>query len=105
MEDNADLFLDSMRTVYEALKLGSFERLEMSEHQPGLLAHEVEKISTVFDAGTARVGPAVAHEMEFLNQTLLDFGVVQKNVVVFFVYSSGNPASDCRGLSGVPAAV
>ena len=92
MEDNAGAFLDRIRSVYESLKLGTFERIPSptEEGVDGFTGYSVGQ--EPLDASPA--GPQRDSElsdvMSTLAQVLASLTVTKKNFVVYFVYHPGN---------------
>lgn len=94
MVDNATTFLSRVKSVYEVLRLGSLEKLTLStEAADGILAYEVDRISTSPDATMTGHGSALIGSMETLRTALSNVTVVDKNIVVYFVYSPNNPGT------------
>ncbi|KAG5929916.1 hypothetical protein E4U42_003977 [Claviceps africana] len=94
MKDNAKTFLGRVKSVYEVLKLGSMDNMVLSpDMDDGILAYEVDRISTSPDATVTGHGSALVSSMEVLRGALENLTVSYTNVVVFFVYSPSNPGS------------
>lgn len=94
MADHVGTFLDRLKSVYESLKLGTFNKLVLSgEMKDGVLPYEVDRISTSPDATITGHGSALVESMEVLRGSLSEWKSKQKNLVIYFVYSPDNPAS------------
>ncbi|PKS11409.1 hypothetical protein jhhlp_003172 [Lomentospora prolificans] len=94
MADNISAFLERMKSVYESMKLGSFERLESTESiADGLVRYDVDKISMTPGTVFPRISSALAERIDLLCQALRGTTVSSKNLVIFFVYSPANPSS------------
>ena len=92
MTDNANLFLERLRSAYESLKLGHFHRIPLSKdgQLDGVLPFEVEKISTSNDY---RVNSSQADKMDKLAHAMADSDLKARNFVVFFMYTPDNHRS------------
>lgn len=94
MTDNIGLFLDRVKTVYESMKLGSFERLpSAADISDGIVRYDVDKISVTPGHVFPRISSALAERTELLCQALRASAASEKNFVVYFVYSPTNPSS------------
>ncbi|RSL63163.1 hypothetical protein CEP51_013358 [Fusarium floridanum] len=94
MPDHVGTFLDRLKSVYESLKLGTFNKLVLSgEMKDGVLPYEVDRISTSPDATVTGHGSALVESMEVLRSSLSEWKSKHKNLVIYFVYSPDNPAS------------
>ncbi|KAL8422295.1 hypothetical protein RB596_002868 [Gaeumannomyces avenae] len=98
--DHVDNFLNRTRTVYDSLKLGSFERLPtVGGLSDGLVPYEVGGSSPIESPSSvvARPGSVVADRMSKLSQALAATAASEKNFVVYYVYTPSNPTSivDC----------
>ncbi|KAG6033016.1 hypothetical protein E4U41_007040 [Claviceps citrina] len=94
MTDNAKTFLGRVKSVYEVLRLGSMDNMALSpDMDDGILPYEVDRISTSPDATMTGHGSALVSSMEILRGALSNLGVTDTNVVVYFVYSPGNPGT------------
>ncbi|KHO01729.1 Mediator complex, subunit Med13 [Metarhizium album ARSEF 1941] len=94
MADNAKTFLGRVKSVYEVLRLGSFENMTLApDMDAGLLPYEVDRISTSPDATLTGHGSALIGSMETLRGSLSSLTVSDTNVVVYFVYSPNNPGT------------
>ncbi|KAJ4263871.1 hypothetical protein NW762_005908 [Fusarium torreyae] len=94
MADHVGSFIGRLKSVYESLKLGTFNNLELSgEWEDGVLPYEVDRISTSPDATVTGHGSALVESMEVLRSSLSEWKSKNKNLVIYFVYSPDNPAS------------
>ncbi|KIE03561.1 Mediator complex, subunit Med13, partial [Metarhizium majus ARSEF 297] len=94
MADNAKTFLGRIKSVYEVLRLGSFENMALaSDMGSGVLPYEMDRISTSPDATLTGHGSALIGTMETLRASLSNLTVSDTNVVVYFVYSPNNPGT------------
>jgi mediator of RNA polymerase II transcription subunit 13, fungi type len=94
LSDTVTDFLNRMSSVYESIRLGSFERLQLSpKRTDGLLPYDVEKISTSPNTITSSLSSALAETVDILSYVLSNSSVTEKNFVVFFVYSPGQSGS------------
>ncbi|KAG5950249.1 hypothetical protein E4U53_005334 [Claviceps sorghi] len=94
MKDNVKTFLGRVKSVYEVLRLGSVENMVLSpDMDDGILAYEVDRISTSPDATMTGHGSALVSSMEILRGALANLTVSDTNIVVFFVYLPSNPGS------------
>lgn len=95
MSDSAGVFLNRLHSVYESLKLGSFERMPSSSTIPnGLLPYEVDKTNnspTVLQG--SRSGQPLVDDMAKLAVSIFNTTAMSKNFVVFFVYTPDNPST------------
>jgi mediator of RNA polymerase II transcription subunit 13 len=92
MAENVDTFLERLKSVYEMLKLGGFESMSLpGDLQDGILPYEVDRISTSPDATTTGHGSALVEGIETLRLAITELADTEKNVVIYFVYSPGNP--------------
>ena len=98
MAENVDTFLGRLKSVYESLKLGVFEKLPLTGNlEDGILQYEVERISTSPDATMTGHGSALIESMETLRGAMSNLTAVDTNVVVYFVYSPNNPTTILEG--------
>lgn len=96
MSDSAGVFLDRLRSFYESLKLGSFERMPSSQTiLNGLLPFDVEDATN-----TPITTTSVPHhkqqrvdDMAKLAVALFNLAAVPKNFVIFFVYTPEYPST------------
>ncbi|CAG9943751.1 unnamed protein product [Clonostachys rosea f. rosea IK726] len=94
MSDNTRTFLGRMKSLYELLKLGTFENVPLpNEFESGLLPYEVDRISTSPDASVTRQGSALIESMDVLQATLSDLPQEETNIVIFMVYTPNNPGT------------
>lgn len=101
LSDSAGVFLDRLRSVYESLKLGSFERMPSSQTiLNGLLSLEPEAPPTNTPLSTQANPPQAAHpkpprvdDMAKLAVALFNLAAVPKNFVIFFVYTPDDPST------------
>lgn len=96
MADSADVFLDRLRSTYESMKLGSFERMTTSAMTVpnGLLPYEVDKTSnTPILAPIHRSNQPLVDEMAKLAVAIFNSVTPPKNFVIFFVYTPDNPGT------------
>ncbi|OAQ99554.1 hypothetical protein LLEC1_01324 [Akanthomyces lecanii] len=94
MVDNAQTFLGRLKSVYETLKLGIFEKLPLSaDMDDGLLLYEVDRISTAPDAAMMGNDSALLEGIETLSGAMSELSIVDTNVVVYFLYSATNPGT------------
>ncbi|SPO04863.1 uncharacterized protein DNG_07548 [Cephalotrichum gorgonifer] len=94
MADNVGLFLDRVKTMYESMKMGAFERLpSTSEISDGLVDYDVDRISVTPGYVFPRISSALAERTETLCQALRVSADTEKNFVIFFIYSPTNPSS------------
>ncbi|KAM0355930.1 hypothetical protein ACHAPU_000319 [Fusarium lateritium] len=94
MADHAGSFICRLKSVYESLKLGTFNNLTLSgDWEDGVLPYEVDRISTSPDATVIGHGSALVESMEVLRSSLSEWKSKDKNLVIYFVYSPDNPAS------------
>ncbi|PTB77810.1 hypothetical protein M440DRAFT_1224306 [Trichoderma longibrachiatum ATCC 18648] len=94
MGDNVQTFLDRVKSVYEFLKLGTFEIMPLgADMDPGLLPYEVDRITTSPDATVTGHGSAMIESLEALRGLFTNLSVTETNFVVYFVYSPDNPGT------------
>ncbi|KAM5375843.1 hypothetical protein ACJZ2D_005765 [Fusarium nematophilum] len=94
MAEHVGTFLGRLKSVYESLKLGTFNNLALSgDLNDGILPYEVDRISTSPDATVTGHGSALVESMEVLRSSLAEWKSAEKNLVIYFVYSPDNPAS------------
>ncbi|KAJ4393702.1 hypothetical protein N0V93_002917 [Gnomoniopsis smithogilvyi] len=96
MADSADVFLDRLRSTYESMKLGSFERMTTSPMTVpnGLLPYDVDKTSnTPILAQVHRSNQPLVDEMAKLAVAIFNSVTPPKNFVIFFVYTPDNPGT------------
>lgn len=94
MTDNAQTFLGRLKSVYEILKLGTFENMPLIEEMDdGVLLYGVDRISTAPDATMMGHGSALTESIETLSDAMSSLTAVDTNVVVYFMYSASNPGT------------
>jgi mediator of RNA polymerase II transcription subunit 13 len=94
MADNVKTFLDRAKSVYELLRLGTFETLALGEdHEAGLLPYELDRISTSPDASVTGHGSALIEAMEVLHNTFASTEALQHNFVIYMIYSPSSPGT------------
>ncbi|KAH8904308.1 hypothetical protein BR93DRAFT_916771 [Coniochaeta sp. PMI_546] len=95
MQDNVVCFLERIRSIYESLKMGTFDRLLYGAEFPsGLFPYNVDKAAaSPFSATAPQPSSALSAAMTKLANDLARFIVTEKNHVVYFVYHPGNPGS------------
>ncbi|KAK5995142.1 Mediator of RNA polymerase II transcription subunit 13 [Cladobotryum mycophilum] len=94
MGDNVRTFLDRVKSVYEFLKLGTFENMALGQDlDDGLLPYEVDRISTSPDATVTGHGSALIESMDALRGPFSSLTITETNFVIYFVYSPGNPGT------------
>ncbi|KAI2466858.1 mediator complex subunit 13 C-terminal-domain-containing protein [Annulohypoxylon bovei var. microspora] len=90
LSDDMLVFTDRMRSIYESLKLGSFNRLPTtSSVENGLFPFTVEKDPIPFNKSSPFLKPSLASCASKVCQVLASMNVEEINFVVFFVYSPG----------------
>lgn len=94
MAEHIGTFLDRLKSVYESIKLGTFNNMELNgDLQNGVLPYQVDRISTSPDATVTGHGSALVESMEILRSSLLEWTAKERNLVIYFVYSPDNPGS------------
>ncbi|KAI1069327.1 hypothetical protein LB507_008890 [Fusarium sp. FIESC RH6] len=94
MADHVGSFTSRLKSVYESLKLGTFNNLALSgDWDDGILPYEIDRISTSPNATLTGHGSALVESMEVLRSSLQELKSKDKNLVIYFVYSPDNPAS------------
>ncbi|KAL7787486.1 mediator complex subunit 13 C-terminal domain-containing protein [Trichoderma ceciliae] len=94
MGDSVKTFLDRIKSVYEFLKLGSFEVMPLgTDTDAGLLPYEVDRITTSPDATVTGHGSAMVESMEALRGVFNNLAITETNFVIYFVYSPDNPGT------------
>lgn len=89
--ENVSTFLERMKSIYELLKLGSFENAPLPGGlQEGILPYEVDRISTSPDTASGH-GSALMESVETLRGAISELTAIETNVVIYFVYSPSNP--------------
>ncbi|KAI0888347.1 mediator complex subunit 13 C-terminal-domain-containing protein [Annulohypoxylon maeteangense] len=88
LADDMLVFTDRMRSIYESLKLGSFNRLPTTSGiENGLFSFAVEKDPIPFNKSSPSLRPSLANCASKVCQVLASMNVEEINFVVFFVYS------------------
>ncbi|RYP42172.1 hypothetical protein DL768_010394 [Monosporascus sp. mg162] len=99
MTESLLVFTDRMRSVYESLKLGSFNRLTNSNDiADGLVAFDVETILEPLRESSSFMGPSLLNGFSKLCKALSATTVQETNFVVYFVFSpdiSGSIVESC----------
>ncbi|EGR47261.1 uncharacterized protein TRIREDRAFT_22783 [Trichoderma reesei QM6a] len=94
MGDNVLTFLDRIKSVYEFLKLGTFDVMPLgADLEPGLLPYEVDRITTSPDATVTGHGSAMIESLEALRGLFTSLSITETNFVIYFVYSPDNPGT------------
>ncbi|ROW06701.1 hypothetical protein VPNG_06699 [Cytospora leucostoma] len=93
LANNAGIFMDRLHSVYESLKLGSFDRMASSANtQNGLVPFEVDKTNNAPIASQgSRFGSPLIEDMAKLAVTIFNSSAASKNFVIYFVYTPDNP--------------
>ncbi|KAI0010343.1 mediator complex subunit 13 C-terminal-domain-containing protein [Xylariaceae sp. FL0662B] len=88
LADGMLVFTDRMRSIYESLKLGSFNRLPTtSSVENGMFPFEVEKDSALLGKSSSFLGPSLASCANKVCKVLSSTVIEETNFVIFFVYS------------------
>ncbi|EAQ85177.1 hypothetical protein CHGG_09191 [Chaetomium globosum CBS 148.51] len=98
MRDNASAFLDRVQSTYESLKLGAFERLPtIANIVDGLVLLPTDHDIASPALNSPRARSAYTDQMTNLAMSLAGLSMSEKNFVVYFAYTPGNPSSivDC----------
>ncbi|RYP89887.1 hypothetical protein DL770_003980 [Monosporascus sp. CRB-9-2] len=99
MTESMLVFTDRMRSVYESLKLGSFNRLTNSNDiTDGLVAFDIETILEPLRESSSFIGPSLLNGFSKLCKALSAMTVQETNFVVYFVFSpdiSGSIVESC----------
>ncbi|CAI4217491.1 unnamed protein product [Parascedosporium putredinis] len=91
MPDNAGAFLERLKSVYESMKLGSFETLESTDNiVDGLVRYDVDKISMTPGTVFPRISSALAERVELLCQALRGTTASSKNLQLSEAYKSSH---------------
>ncbi|KAI0155195.1 hypothetical protein GGR57DRAFT_464535 [Xylariaceae sp. FL1272] len=94
LSDNILVFMDKIRSTYESLKLGSFNRLSSPPaSENGLFAFEVERDNVSFGKSTSFLGSSLRDCASKVCKVLSTASVEQTTFVLFFVYSPDVPGS------------
>ncbi|KAI1102880.1 mediator complex subunit 13 C-terminal-domain-containing protein, partial [Jackrogersella minutella] len=105
LADDMLVFTDRMRSIYESLKLGSFNRLPATSGvENGLFPFAVEKDPVPFNKSSPFLRPPLANCASKVCQALASMDVEEVNFVVFFVYSpdvTGSVVESCAAFSQI----
>ncbi|KAI0408394.1 mediator complex subunit 13 C-terminal-domain-containing protein [Xylaria palmicola] len=94
VSDSMLVFTDRLRSTYESLKLGSFNRLStLSSDNDGLFPFDVERDSGSLGKSTSFLGPSLQSCASKVCKALSTVAVEQVNFVLFFIYSPDIPGS------------
>ncbi|KAI1260196.1 hypothetical protein F5Y18DRAFT_406572 [Xylariaceae sp. FL1019] len=94
LSDNILIFTDKIRSAYESLRLGSFNRLSSPPvSEDGLFAFEVERDVVSFGKSTSFLGSSLRDCASKVCKLLSTASVEQTTFVLFFVYSPEVPSS------------
>jgi mediator of RNA polymerase II transcription subunit 13 len=94
MKDNAGSFLDRVRSAYESLKMGNFERIPSSAGiEDGYVPYGAGQDIGASPTASSATDVALANAMTQLSQALASLDVAEKNLVVFMVYNPEDPSS------------
>ncbi|KAI2628642.1 mediator complex subunit 13 C-terminal-domain-containing protein [Hypoxylon sp. NC1633] len=85
--DDMLVFTDRMRSIYESLKLGSFNRLPTTSGvENGMFPFAVEKDAVPFSKSAPFLRPSLASCVAKVCQVLASMTIKETNFVAFFVY-------------------
>ncbi|KAI1079989.1 mediator complex subunit 13 C-terminal-domain-containing protein [Whalleya microplaca] len=88
LADGMLVFTDRMRSIYESLKLGSFNRLPTSSSvESGMFPFEVERDAAPLGKPSSFLGPSLANCASKVCKVLSSTAIEETNFVIFFVYS------------------
>ncbi|KAI1400113.1 mediator complex subunit 13 C-terminal-domain-containing protein [Hypoxylon fuscum] len=94
LADDMLVFTDRIRSIYESLKLGSFNRLPTTTGvENGMFPFAIEKDPVPFSKSSPFLRPSLASCTSKVCQVLASMMVEEINFVVFFVYSPESPGS------------
>ncbi|OTB00269.1 hypothetical protein M426DRAFT_26707 [Hypoxylon sp. CI-4A] len=94
LADDMLVFTDRMRSIYESLKLGSFNRLPtISGVENGMFPFAIEKDPVPSSKSSPLMRPPLARCASNVCQALASMATEEVNFVVFFVYSPEAPGS------------
>lgn len=94
LSEDALLFVDRMRSMYESLKLGSFGRFPTcNDFTDGLVAVDAEKHMHDLHEATTILGPSLSEQVGKLAKALAATTAQKTNFVVLFVYMPDVPGS------------
>lgn len=92
MMDSCVTFVDRMKSLYELLRLGSFEKLALpDEIEAGMYPYEADAMSTSPDASATGLGSALADSFDALMNVASPASHPEINVVVLAVYNPSRP--------------
>ncbi|KAI8631052.1 hypothetical protein F5Y19DRAFT_20264 [Xylariaceae sp. FL1651] len=88
LSDGMLAFTDRMRSTYESLKLGSFNRVSLPPSaEDGLFSFDVERDLVSFGKSTSFLGSSLHNCVLKICKALSTTSAEQTNFVIFFVYS------------------
>ncbi|KAH9907319.1 mediator complex subunit 13 C-terminal-domain-containing protein [Xylariomycetidae sp. FL2044] len=87
LADDMLVFTDRMRSIYESLKLGSFNRLQTSAVENGLFTFEIEKDLVPSGKSSSFLGPSLQSCASKVCKMLSSMMVEKMNFVIFFFYT------------------
>lgn len=94
MANNAKTFMGRLKSVYEMLKLGSFESIaSTAELEDGLLPYRVDRISTSPGATVTGHDSALVESMGIVLEAVSKLHITAANIVVYLLYSPNNPGT------------
>ncbi|KAI1095506.1 mediator complex subunit 13 C-terminal-domain-containing protein [Rostrohypoxylon terebratum] len=103
--DDMLVFTDRMRSIYESLKLGSFNRLPtVSGVENGLFSFAVEKDTIPCNKSSPFSRPSLTNCVSKVCQALASMNVEEINFVIFFVYSpdaAGSIVESCAAFNQI----
>ncbi|KAI1380529.1 mediator complex subunit 13 C-terminal-domain-containing protein [Hypoxylon crocopeplum] len=105
LADDMLVFTDRMRSIYESLKLGSFNRLPTTSGvENGLFSFTIEKDPVPFSKSSPFLRPSLASCASKVCQVLASMSAKEINFVVFFVYSpdaTGSIVESCAAFNQI----
>ncbi|KAI1777421.1 mediator complex subunit 13 C-terminal-domain-containing protein [Hypoxylon cercidicola] len=105
LTDDMLVFTDRMRSIYESLKLGSFNRLPtISGVENGIFPFAMEKEPVPLSKSSPFLRPSLASCASKVCQVLASMSVEETNFVVYFVYSpdtSGSIVECCAAFNQI----
>ncbi|PHH62512.1 hypothetical protein CDD81_7085 [Ophiocordyceps australis] len=95
MVDNVRCFMECVKSVYEVLKLGSWDSMPLGGHgqQDGILPYQVEVGLAPPEGTNGARASALGQSMQVLREAVCGVEATRPNVVVYFVYSPSTPAT------------
>ena len=94
MAANAGVFLDSIKSVYESLKLGTFEQSwGGADDFLGVVTYEIDRVANSLDSRGAGLGSTIAECLEQIRQRIEEQEISNTNIVVYFVCTPSRPQS------------